>query len=807
MRDSQALLAAMTLEEKASLCSGADMWHTKAFERLEIPPIMLTDGPHGLRKQENVDDALGVSVPAVCFPTASALAASWNRDLVHDIGAALGEACKQEGVSVILGPGCNLKRSPLCGRNFEYFSEDPFLSGQMAASHIRGVQSKGIGACVKHFAVNNQETRRMSIDAVVDERALHELYLTGFEIAVREGKPWTVMGAYNQVNGTFCCEHPYLLTSVLRGSWSYQGVVLTDWGAMNQREDALKAGCDLEMPGPRRGNDTRIVEAVQRGSLDKAVLDRAVERLLQLIKTSVENLDPGFHYDPESHHALARRAAAEGAVLLKNEGSLLPLTKESSIAILGRFAKEPRYQGAGSSYINPTRLDNAWDHMRQLAGDAALTYGAGYSPRGDVPDAELICEAMELAHEADIAVVFAGLTDWYEVEGLDREHMRLPPGHDALIEAVAASNPNTVVVLSNGAPVEMPWEENVPAILEGYLGGQAGGSAIAAILFGDINPSGKLSETFSRHLKDHPSQAQFPGGPKTVEYRESLYVGYRFFDSADMDVRFPFGHGLSYTHFTYHDLQCRPHPDIHANAVRVTFRLRNAGDRYGAEVPQVYVRDVDSSLFRPHKELKGFEKVWLEPGEEKQVIIDLNRRAFAYFNPARSTWEVEAGQFEILVGSSSRDIRLNGFVVLPGDAENTPPQAASATYHHPPEDGRFPRNDFAGLYGRPLPSATYTADEAYTLNTSLQDMQTTFIGRLIARMMKRRMDEMVENDPESPNTMLMQAILREAPLRTFMMAGEGITYDLLEALTLMVNGKFMRGLIELRRAKRRAKQT
>ena len=581
MQDTPSILKALTLEEKASLCSGADMWHTKAIQRLSIPPIMMADGPHGLRKQENPDDPLGVSVPATCFPTASALAASWNRNLLQEVGIALGEECLQERVSVLLGPGCNIKRSPLCGRNFEYFSEDPFLAGELAASFILGVQSKGIGTSLKHFAVNNQECRRMSIDARVDERALHELYLAGFEMAVRKAQPWTVMCAYNQLNGAFCCEHETLLTTILKQEWGHTGIVMTDWGAMNRRVEALQVGCELEMPGPRGSNDALMVNAVNDGTLSEAILDEAVGRLLGLIARAQKNLQSDFRYDADAHHELARFAATEGAVLLKNTGDLLPLGRNARIAVLGRFAKEPRFQGAGSSNINPTRLENAYEHMLRLH-DGRLSYASGYSPRAETTDAAAIQEAVAYAREAEIAVVFAGLTDWDEIEGLDRSHLHLPPGHHALIEAVSAANPNTVVVLSNGAPVEMPWEPQVPAILEGYLGGQAGGRALAEILYGEVNPSGKLAETFPLHLEDTPSHAYFPGGPKTVEYRESLFVGYRFFDTAQKEVLFPFGHGLSYTHFSYHNLQLSSSTLQDGDTLTVQFTIRNDGGRAGA---------------------------------------------------------------------------------------------------------------------------------------------------------------------------------------------------------------------------------
>ncbi len=502
---------------------------------------MITDGPHGLRKQLGSSDHVGLndSISATCFPTAPALAATWNRDLIFQVGKALGEECREEKVAVILGPGVNIKRSPLCGRNFEYFSEDPYLTGEIAKSHINGVQSQGIGTSLKHYAINNQEFRRMVIDAVLDERALREIYLTGYEIAVKEAQPWTVMCAYNKVNGTYCSENEYLMTDILKKEWGHTGLVVTDWGAMNDRVDGLKAGVELEMPAATNGNDARIVAAVQSGQLGKAVLDRSVERLLTMIFKAEETLSQDYTYDREAHHALARRVAGEGAVLLKNDGAILPLQENVNIALIGRFAKIPRYQGAGSSLMNPTRLDNLYDEMVKLVGDENLAYAPGYSEKGDQADEVLIHEALEVAKSADVVVICAGLTDLHEIEGLDREHMKMPSEHDALIQRIAAIHPNVVVVLSNGSPLEMPWVNVVPGILEGYLGGQAGAGAIADILFGKVNPSGKLAETFPIKLEDNPSYHYFPSGPSTVEYRESIYIGYRYYEFGQAGCTFP----------------------------------------------------------------------------------------------------------------------------------------------------------------------------------------------------------------------------------------------------------------------------
>ncbi len=605
MKDIKNLIGQMTVEEKASLCSGKDFWYLKGIERLGIPEMMVTDGPHGLRKQAGSSDQLGLqdTVPAVCFPTASALAATWDRDLIYQVGAALGEECRQEEVAVILGPGANIKRSPLCGRNFEYFSEDPYLSGQMAKSHINGVQSQGIGTSLKHFVVNNQESRRMTIDAVVDERALREIYLAGYETAVKEAQPWTVMCAYNRVNGTYCSENAFLMTDVLKKEWGHEGLVVTDWGAMNDRVDGLRAGIELEMPGMPNGNDAKIVAAVQSGELDEAVLDRAVERILTLIFKAEETLAEDFAYDKEAHHALARKVAGEGAVLLKNDNGALPVAEGTKIALVGRFAKYPRYQGGGSSLMEPTQLDTLYEEMLLLVGEDNLTYAPGYDAKGDLPDEVLIQEAIAVSKDADVVVVCAGLPDLYETEGLDRKHMHMPPGHDALIQRLAEAHARVVVVLSNGSPVEMPWVNDVQAILEGYLGGQAGAGGIADILLGRVNPGGKLAETFPLRLEDNPSYPNFPGGPATVEYRESIYVGYRYYDAVQQEVLFPFGHGLSYTSFAYRDLAVQPGAE--SDSFVVTLKVKNTGAVAGDEIVQLYVRDVEASVFRPEKELRA----------------------------------------------------------------------------------------------------------------------------------------------------------------------------------------------------------
>ena len=656
-RDIKKLISQMTLEEKAGLCSGLDFWHLKGVERLGIPPIMVTDGPHGLRKQEQNADHVGinVSVPATCFPTAAGLASSWNRELVEKVGAALGEECQAEGVSVLLGPGANIKRSPLCGRNFEYFSEDPYLSSEMAASHIKGVQSQGVGTSLKHFAANNQEHRRMSVDAIVDERTLREIYLSSFEGAVKKGKPWTVMCSYNKVNGEYASEDEFLLTDILRDEWGFEGFVVSDWGAVNERVKGLEAGLDLEMPSSFGVGDSKIVEAVRNGILPEEILDKAVERVLNIIFKAVDNKKENATYDKEAHHQLAREVAKECMVLLKNEDKILPLKKQGTIAIIGEFAKRPRYQGGGSSHVNPTKLDDIYEQIKKSAGDNVnVIYAQGYSLEKDEVDEGLLKEAKHAAVQADVAVIFAGLPEHYESEGYDRQHMRMPESHCTLIEAVAQVQSNVVVVLSNGSPVEMPWLDKAKGVLEANLAGQTMGGAIADLLFGDANPSGKLSETFPKELSHNPSYLNFPGEGDKVEYREGIFVGYRYYDKKNLEPLFPFGYGLSYTTFEYSNLNISKNEILDTETVTVSVKVKNIGEITGKEVVQLYIRDIESSVIRPEKELKGFEKIELKPGEEKTVVFELDKRAFAYYNVDIGDWHVETGEFEILIGKSSR---------------------------------------------------------------------------------------------------------------------------------------------------------
>jgi beta-glucosidase len=660
-KDIKQLISKMTLEEKAGLCSGLDFWHLKGIERLGIPSIMVTDGPHGLRKQKMGADHLGLfdSVPATCFPSAVGLASTWNKELIHEVGVALGQECQAEDVAVLLGPGANIKRSPLCGRNFEYFSEDPFLSSEMAASHIKGVQSEGVGTSLKHFAANNQEHRRMSTNAIVDERTLREIYLASFENAVKKAQPWTVMSAYNKVNGDFASENITMLTDILRDEWGFEGFVVSDWGAVNERVDGLVAGLELEMPSSNGIGEKKIIDAVKNGKLSEEKLDQAVERILRIIQMSVENKQENAAYDKEQHHALARKAASESMVLLKNEDNILPLKKEGNISIIGSFAKKPRYQGGGSSHINPTKLENIYEEIVKTVGqNVNVLYAEGYHLEKDLIDEQLIEEAKKTAAKSDVTLLFVGLPDRYESEGYDREHLNIPENHRLLVEAVAEVQKNIVVVLSNGAPVVMPWLDKVKGLLEGYLGGQALGGAIADILFGEVNPSGKLAETFPVKLSDNPSYLNFPGERDKVEYKEGIFVGYRNYDTKQIEPLFPFGYGLSYTTFEYKNLVIDKKEIKDTETVTVTVNVKNTGKMPGKEIIQLYVKDIESSVARPEKELKGFGKVSLLPGEDKTISFTLDKRSFAYYNTDLKDWHVESGEFEILIGKSSREIEL-----------------------------------------------------------------------------------------------------------------------------------------------------
>jgi len=682
--DVKKLVNELTLEEKASLCSGADFWHTKAIDRLNIPAAMVSDGPHGIRKQESLADHMGVaeSIKAIGFPTASAMACSFDRDLLHKVGDALGEECVAEDLAVLLGPGINMKRSPICGRNFEYYSEDPVVAGELGAAFVNGVQEHGVGTSLKHFAANNQEWRRMSISAEIDERTLREIYLAAFETVVKKAQPWTIMCSYNRINGVYSCENDWLLNKVLRDEWGFEGLVMTDWGAMDERVPSLKAGLDLEMPDCHGETDKLIVKAVQSGELEEPVLDTAVERILTMVDkylTARKGIDPAsmVHplpssvergYDVAAHHALARTTAEQSAVLLKNE-DILPLQKDKKIAFIGEFAKVPRIQGGGSSHINNTSIESALD----AAGDS-VSYAQGFHIDEETTDETLLQEAITLAKESDVAVIFAGLPDSFESEGFDRTHLNMPANQNELIARISEVQPNVVVVLHSGSPIAMPWLDKVAGVLQMYLAGQASGGAAVNLLFGDATPCGKLAETFPLHLEDNPSYLNFPGNREKVCYQEGVFIGYRYYDKKKMDVLFPFGYGLSYTDFTYSNMKVTVNGKNAADVdviketdeIVVSADITNTGNCDGAEIVQLYIKNPVVYEIRPEKELRDFAKVFLKAGETKTVTFMLNARAFSYYETRIHDWYAESGDYEILLASSSRDIRLQYTVSITG---------------------------------------------------------------------------------------------------------------------------------------------
>ncbi len=801
------LVAEMTLEEKASLCSGQSFWNLQAIERLGLKPIMVTDGPHGLRKQAGATDQLGLneSIPSTCFPLACASACSFDVDLLHEVGVAIAEECRQEQVSVVLGPGVNIKRNPLCGRNFEYFSEDPLLAGEMGRALVQGVQSLDIGTSVKHYAANNQETRRTVIDSVVDIRALREIYLAPYERIVKAAQPWTLMCSYNKVNGTFASDNRWLLTDVPRGEWGFEGSIMSDWGATDDRVIGVHAGLDLEMPSSNGMNDRLVLEAVGAGTLAEEDLDQLATRIATLILRSMDALVEGYTYDAQAHHALARKAAEQSSVLLKNEDRLLPLSPDQDIAVIGAFAKQPRYQGAGSSKINPTRIESAVEALESLG--LGFGYADGYHrEKGADPDETLIAEACALAAGKDAVVIFAGLPEEYESEGFDRLNMDMPASHVQLIERVAAVNPNVVVVLQLGAPVELPWRDKVKSILVSYLGGQAVGGAEANLLLGHAVPCAKLAETWPLFYEDTPSSLYFPGGSKSVEYRESVFVGYRYFDSASRQVAYPFGHGLSYTEFSYSDLHADKDRFERGGRLAVGCTVENTGTLAGSEVVQLYVGLPDSSVYRPRKELRAFAKVELQPGESKQVTLELDDRSFAYYHEAEGTWAIEEGCYEVMLGASSADIRLKMQVQVDGDGKE---QTLAGLFEKLPHyftlpDGplEIPDKEFEALYGRPLPPSERVPGTPFDINSTLNDIKDTKAGKLIAGQLKRQTQAMLGDGMSDDVAAFIDASINDMPLRSMLMlGGEGITRQMVDGMVDLANGKTLRGYFNIWRGR------
>ena len=770
----------LTLHEQISLLSGSDFWHTQPLPGKGIREVLLSDGPHGLRAQEDGGDHLGLggSKPATCFPTAVTIASSWDEELIGQIGRAVGIEALAQGVGVVLGPGLNIKRHPLCGRNFEYLSEDPLVSGRLAAAMVHGIQSTGVGACVKHFAVNNQESHRFVVDAVVDERTLRELYLTGFEFAVTAAEPWTVMAAYNLVNGTYCTDHQTLLTDILRDEWGFTGLVMSDWGATNDRAAGIRAGMDLEMPGSHGISDGDVADAVGSGRLSSAAVAQSADRVLALVARAEGQRQVPASF--EEHDSLARRAAGESTVLLVNDG-LLPLDPQLSVAVIGAFAQHPRFQGSGSSLVNPVKVTTAWDAFTRRG--IATTYAAGYDPVMSPVDQQLIDEAAAAAAAADVAVVMAGLPGVYESEGFDRPDLHLPEQQERLIAAVTQANPRTVVALSNGGPLVMPWIKGPAAVLESYLGGQASGAALLDVLYGDVDPGGRLAETFPADQSDVASDPWFPGDPHQVQYREGLYVGYRHNTTAGVAPLFPFGHGLSYTSFDYGSASL-DNSDISAGeTVIVSMSVTNAGDRPGSDVVQVYVHDRSGVVQRPRRELRGFAKVRLEPGESTDVAVALDQRAFAFYDVAAHDWRVPSGDFDIEIGRSSEDIHqtltvsvTGGVTTAPGDQDG-PMVAATAA-------------QFQERLGRPIPQPRPV--RPFSRLSTVGEIQDTRLGRVIKQALKKfsgaDFDEVAAQDPALGK--MFERGLDEMPLRATALFSEGrIPWPVLDTVIDLLNGQ------------------
>jgi len=793
MTDAERIVASLDLATKVRLLSGADKWHLEGVPSAGLAPIRVADGPHGLRKQAQGGDHLGLAgaVPATCFPTAVTLGATWDVELVQEVGVALGREARAEQVSVLLGPGLNLKRHPAGGRNFEYLSEDPVVAGRLAGAMVRGIQSQGVGACLKHYAANQQETFRMVVDTIVDERTLRELELTGFELAVRDGRPWTVMSAYNRLNGTYCSDHRWLLTDVLREAWGFDGLVMTDWSGMNDRIAATQAGCDLEMPGSGKAFDPEVRSAVEDGRLAERDIDACTTRVVDLLIRANAHRDPEATYDAEAHHTLARRAAAAGTVLLTNDGTL-PLTATDGtgparLALVGAFAARPRYQGAGSSQVTTTRLDDLAGALPTALPDTEVAYAAGYDPASGATSDHLLAEAAAAADAAEVAIVVVGLPGSYESEGFDREHLALPPGHTRLVEAVLATGTPTVVVLQNGAPVVLPWAHRAAAIVEAYLGGQAGGTALADVLSGTVEPGGRLAESFPRAVADLPAHAQFATHPKQVVYREGLLVGYRFHDTAGVPAAFPFGHGLGYTTFGLADIEVTG--DGVDREVHVT--VRNTGTRAGSEVVQVYLAKRGSVVWRPAHELAAFAKVHLGAGEQRRVTMALDHLAFRVYDVADGAWKVEPGAYEVRVGRSSEELVASIPIEVASDDALTPGTVPA---------GMVPTDEeLEALLGRPVPDPDPV--QPFTRNTPVADLATTHMGAQVRRallaMARRQVDREVPADDEAMRRMFA-SVLEEAPLRAISLLGDGRPpLRVLDGLLDVLNGRVRGRLTEL----------
>ncbi|MFW2504163.1 glycoside hydrolase family 3 C-terminal domain-containing protein [Clostridium diolis] len=794
----QKIIKKMSLEEKIAFCSGQSFWETKAFEKYEIPSIFMCDGPHGLRKQVGEGDHLGLnaSIATTCFPTASAVAATWDVELIYEMGKALGEEAVKEDVNIILGPGVNMKRSPLCGRNFEYFSEDPFLSGKMGSAWIQGVQSKGVGVSLKHFALNNQELKRMSTNVLVDERALREYYLPAFEIAVKESAPATLMCAYNKIEGVFCSDNKRLIWDILREEWGFDGAVVTDWGAMNDRIEAFKAGLDLEMPGSKGRFDKEVKQAVEEGRLDESFIDSSVDRLLTLIERTTNRDKSNLPLDIyEKHHQLARKVSASGGVLLKNERNTLPFKKGSEITLIGELAKTPRYQGTGSSMVMPTQLNSLLDGICEYTEN--LQYVLGYSLQ-DIEEEALIKEAVEVAKNAENIVLCVGLTDIYESEAFDREHLKLPNNQIKLMEAILEVNNQVIVVIAGGSCIEMPWADEVKSILHMQLSGQAGGLAAADLLFGEEDPSGKLTETYPFKYEDVVNSSYYRKPAKQGAYLESMYCGYRYFDTAGIPVRYPFGFGLSYTEFKYSDLKIN---QIDKYDIEVIMSIENTGKFDGAEVVQLYVTSSTGGVYRPAKELKDFVKIWLERGEKKEVRFQLDKRSFAYYDPYYKEWIVEAGKYELKIGASCADIRLEAQVELDG---KDPVRSNCSDWYYSLK-GIPSKDDFISIYHDYQDYIPQTKG-TYDMTSSIKEMKET---SLMCKVMYKAMEKIIAKsnggkvDYSNSNFRMLMDTASDNPMKSMpLFSPDSMPVEFAEFFVDLANGHILKGLGKLIRSKK-----
>lgn len=785
--DIKKMVQDMTLEEKCYLLSGKDFWQTRSVNRVGLPSIFLSDGPHGVRKQAGAADQLGLnaSVPATCYPTAATMANSWDESLAEEMARSLGEEALSQEVNVLLGPGLNIKRSPLCGRNFEYFSEDPYLAGKMAAAYVRGIQTFGSSACPKHFAANSQELRRMASDSVVDERTLREIYLTGFEIAVKEARPKAIMSSYNRINGEYANENKHLLRDILVDEWGFDGFVVSDWGGSNDHVKGVANGSHLEMPTTGGDSDEELIAAVKSGKISEAAVNERVEELVNVIMqlAPATQAAKGKAFDVEAHHAMAQKAAEGSIVLLKNKNNTLPLAKGAKVAVIGDFAQKPRYQGAGSSVVNPTKLDSTLDVIKNF--DLTMTgFAAGYVRTGEANDV-MKQEAVRLAKESETVLLYIGLDEVSEAEGLDRAHMRLPKNQEELLRALLKVNKNIIVVLSAGSPIEMPWADEVPAIIHGYLSGQAGAAAMLKALTGQVNPSGKLAETYPFKYEDTPAYHYFPSKERSSEYREGLYVGYRYYSTTGVKVRYPFGYGLSYTTFAY--------SGIKATDEGVTFTVKNTGGLDGAEVAQVYVAAKGGKVFRPAIELKGFTKVFLKAGESKTVTVPLDDKAFRYFNVKTNRWEVEGGEYEILVGASSADIRLRAAVSVEGTKAENPYDKAKLADYYSGNVLNVSDEAYEALLGHPIPDGKWRTDGLLDVNDAICQMY--YAKSAPARLVWKIMTNMKNKSEAKGKPDLNILFIYNMPFRGIgKMAGGMCSQEMVGGIMQIVNGHFFKGL-------------